>query len=86
MEDKMDRRTFLGMLSAIPVLVGVASDSGSMDFQMIMLPEPEKDGGKTILAALQERRTIRNISPEKLPLQVLYNLLWAAIARAIISF
>ena len=31
-----------------------------------------------MLAALQERRTNRNISPEKLPPQVLSNLLWAA--------
>lgn len=31
-----------------------------------------------MLAALQERRTIRNIRPETLPPQVLSNLLWAA--------
>ncbi|UCE08888.1 MAG: nitroreductase family protein [bacterium] len=43
-----------------------------------MLPEPEKDGGKSVLAALQERRTIRNISSKKLPMQMLSNLLWAA--------
>ena len=78
MEDKMDRRTFLGILSAIPMLVGTALDSVSMDLQTITLPKPEKDGGKTILAALQERRTIRDISPEKLPRQMLSNLLWAA--------
>jgi hypothetical protein len=78
MEDKMDRRAFLGMLSAIPVLVGAVSDSDSIDLQVITLPKPEKDGGKTILAALQGRRTTREISPEKLPLQVLSNLLWAA--------
>jgi nitroreductase len=77
-EDKMDRRTFLGMLSAIPMLAGTAIGSGSTDLQPIVLPKPEKDGGKSILAALQERRTTRNISPKKLPLQVLSNLLWAA--------
>ena len=78
MEDKMDRRTFLGMLSAIPMLAGTALESGSAELQPIALPEPEKDGGKSILAALQERRTTRSISPEKLPMQVLSNLLWAA--------
>jgi hypothetical protein len=36
------------------------------------------DGGKTVLAALKERRTIRNISAEKLTPQALSNLLWAA--------
>ncbi len=78
MEDKMDRRTFFGMLSAIPMLAGTALDSNSIDLQPITLPEPEKDGGKSILAALQERRTMRNISPRKLPMQTLSNLLWAA--------
>ena len=79
----MDRRTFMKTLPAITMLVGTASDfyrqaSGAIALQPIMLPKPEKDGGKSVLAALQERRTIRNISSEKLPLQVLSNLLWAA--------
>jgi hypothetical protein len=78
MEDKMDRRAFLGILSAIPMLAGTALSSGSTDLQPITLPEPEKDGGKSVLAALQERRTTRSISPKELPLQVLSNLLWAA--------
>ena len=78
MEDKMDRRAFLGILSAIPMLAGTALGSGSTDLGPITLPEPEKDGGKSVLAALQERRTTRSISPKELPLQVLSNLLWAA--------
>jgi nitroreductase len=44
----------------------------------ISLPKPETDGGKSVLAALQERRTIRNVSPKKLAPQMLSNLLWAA--------
>ena len=44
----------------------------------IVLPKPQKDGGKSVLAALWERRTIRSIRDEKLPPQVLSNLLWAA--------
>ena len=78
MEDKMGRRAFLGILSAIPLLAGTALESRSAELQPITLPEPEKDGGKSILAALWERRTTRNISPEKLPLRVLSNLIWAA--------
>ena len=46
--------------------------------QPINLPKPEKDGGKSVLAALRERKTNRNISSRKLPQQVLSNLLWAA--------
>jgi nitroreductase len=76
------RRTFIKTLPAVAMLVGTASEfaqqtSGAIDIRPIELPEPEKDGGKSVLAALQERRTIRN-SPEKLPLQLLSNLLWAA--------
>ena len=48
------------------------------DLKPIELPKPQKDGGKSVLAALQERRTIRAIREEKLPPQVLSNLLWAA--------
>jgi hypothetical protein len=42
------------------------------------LPKPQTEGGKSVLAALQERRTIRNLRPDSLPPQVLSNLLWAA--------
>jgi len=83
----MDRRTFLKALPAFTVLAGTASSfaqdaaiaSGStQDLQPITLVKPQADGGKSVLAALKERRTIRNISAEKLPPQVLSNLLWAA--------
>src|SRR5664280_410274 len=44
----------------------------------IVLVKPQKDGGKSVLAALQERKTTRTISDKKLPDQELSNLLWAA--------
>ncbi|MGA2172669.1 MAG: nitroreductase family protein [Sedimentisphaerales bacterium] len=50
----------------------------TQDLQPITLVKPETDGGKSVLAALKERRTMRNISAEKLPPQMLSNLLWAA--------
>jgi nitroreductase len=46
--------------------------------QPIVLPEPEKDGGKSVLAALQQRKTDRSISPKPLPPGILSNVLWAA--------
>ena len=59
--------------------VTMAATSGSAgDLHPIHLPKPEKAGGKSVSEALQERRTIREISPEKLPAQTLSNLLWAA--------
>jgi hypothetical protein len=46
--------------------------------QPIDLLPPQTDGGKTVLAALKERKTNRNIREGKLSPQVLSNLLWAA--------
>jgi hypothetical protein len=48
------------------------------DLKPIDLPKPQADGGKSVLAALWERKTNRNIKDEKLPVQTLSNLLWAA--------
>jgi nitroreductase len=44
----------------------------------IVLLKPEKDGGKSVMAALWERKTNRNVSDKKLSPQELSNLLWAA--------
>jgi hypothetical protein len=73
----MNRRTFVKTLPALTVLATTTATFAE-DLQPITLPEPQKDGGKSVLASLWERRTNRNISPEKLPLQVLSNVLWAA--------
>lgn len=83
----MNRRTFLKTLPALTVLSGatslLAQDANTApgltrDLQPITLPKPQTDGGKSVLAALQERRTIRNISEKELAPQMLSNLLWAA--------
>ena len=44
----------------------------------IILPEPMRKGGKSLLEALQLRQTSRSIDSRELPLQVLSNLLWTA--------
>jgi hypothetical protein len=44
----------------------------------IELLRPTLDRGKSVLKALKQRKTIREISDKKLSLQVLSNLLWAA--------
>ena len=73
----MNRRTFLKTVPALAVMASTTSTSAP-DLQPITLVKPQKDGGKSVLAALQERKTTRNISETKLPAQVLSNLLWAA--------
>ena len=66
-----------GVPSGAAEQVGTASRPAH-DLEPITLVEPEKDGGTTVLAALWERKTNRNIRDEPLPPQVLSNLLWAA--------
>jgi nitroreductase len=73
----MNRRTFIKTMPALAVLAS-ASPTRAQDLQPITLPKPQTDGGKSVLAALQERRTNRNIRAEILPPQILSNLLWAA--------
>jgi len=83
----MNRRAFLKGVPAAAALAAKASGStqnaatepgSTRELQPIALPKPQTDGGKSVLAALQERKTTRDISAEKLPLQTLSNLLWAA--------
>ena len=45
----------------------------------IKLPKPSAFSGKSLCQALKKRRTIREIGGRALPLQVLSNLLWAAL-------
>jgi len=83
----MNRRAFLKSVPAIAMLAAKASSSAqdagtaadsTRDLEPIKLPKPETDGGKSVLAALQDRKTTRRISEKKLPPQVLSNLLWSA--------
>jgi len=87
----MNRRTFMKTMPALAMLAGPVTAraaetspasstpaGAAKDQQPIILPKHETDGGKSVLAALQERRTNRDVSDRPLPLQVLSNLLWAA--------
>ena len=78
----MNRRNFIKAVPAVAIAATSVSAfsmgiPGSVDLQTIVLPKPEKEGGKSVLASLSERKTNRNISPKELPLQVISNLLWA---------
>jgi nitroreductase len=47
------------------------------ELKIIPLPAPQTEGGKPLMQAIKERRTTREIKPDKLSAQVLANLLWA---------
>jgi hypothetical protein len=79
----MNRRKFIKTVPAMTVLAGSAFGyslalAEQQPLEPIVLPQPEKDGGKTVLASLSERKTTRSVSPRELPGQVLSNLLWCA--------
>ena len=69
----MNRRTFVKTLPTLTVLasttVGFTQDTpkAPQDLKPITLPKPDMDGGKSVLAALKERKTTRNISTKELP-------------------
>ncbi len=44
----------------------------------IKLPAPQTEGGKPLMQALKNRQSTRDFSTEKIPDQMLSNLLWAA--------
>src|SRR5512139_1037587 len=48
------------------------------ELKPIQLSKPQMDGGKPLMQVLKDRSSSRESSPQKLPPQVLSNLLWAA--------
>jgi nitroreductase len=52
--------------------------AGEQELKAIELPKPQMDGGKPLMAALKDRKSTREFSSEKLPMQMLSNMLWAA--------
>jgi len=50
----------------------------AQDLKPVELPKPDMEGGKPLMQVLKARQSGREFSAEKLPPQVLSNLLWAA--------
>ena len=50
----------------------------SQDIKPIKLLAPQLEGGKSLMQALKERKSLREFSSKELPLQVISDLLWAA--------
>lgn len=59
-------------------LVAILSLSGCALAQDIVLPEPDKKGGKPLMQAINERQSVRSFTNENLTQQQLSDLLWAA--------
>ena len=63
--------------SALLLTLVVSVTIQAQDLKSIQLPAAQTEGGRPLMQVLKERKTRREFSPEKLPLQVLANLLWA---------
>jgi len=78
----MNRRN---LIKAVPSIALIATSvtgyslglADMAELQTIVLPKPEKEGGKSVMASLAERKTNRSVSSKELPIQVISNLLWA---------
>ncbi len=72
----MRAKPFCSFVITASLWFGVAA-SQAEELKPIPLPAPQTEGGKPLMEALQQRRTIREIKPDQLPAQLLANLLWA---------
>ena len=66
----------LRLAAAVTLLA--AAGVQAQEPKTVPLPKPQVTGGKPLMQALNERMTRREFGTEKLPQQVLANLLWAA--------
>ena len=69
------------VMSQWPWVIGlsfVATLSLAQENQTMKLPQPQLESGMPLMQALHARKSTREFSSEKLPSQVLSNLLWAA--------
>ena len=74
----MNSNSFRALCLSLAVLFAFPILAPAQDIKPIQLPKPQMEGGKPLMQALKERKTARSFSSEKLPMQTLGNLLWAA--------
>ncbi len=63
---------------AAVILIFSTGAVSAQEAMTVQLPAPQTEGGKPLLQALKERESSRQFASDKLPSQVLSNLLWAA--------
>ena len=74
----MHLQTFRIILTTGIILLVQGYPGFCQEVEPVQLPSPQTDIGKPLMQVLKERKTSREFSTEKLPDQVLSNLLWAA--------
>jgi nitroreductase len=80
--DKPDRiqreEAFRAQIGFLIVILFASICTHAQDLKPIQLPTPQTSVGRPLMQVLKERQTRREFSADKLPMQVLANLLWAA--------
>ncbi|MDI6808861.1 MAG: SagB/ThcOx family dehydrogenase [Candidatus Eisenbacteria bacterium] len=74
----MNRLSYLAGCLALVALLICSCPGFAQELKSVPLPKPQTDGGKPLMQVLKDRQSSRAFSTEKLPPQVLSNLLWAA--------
>ena len=66
-----------GLLAAAVLFSTSGIPASPQEAKPIVLPKPQTEGGKPLMQALKERKTTREFVLDKLPPQILSDLLWA---------
>jgi nitroreductase len=81
MSKGMNRREFMKASAATGavLMTGSLPSAFAQDLKPIQLLALQLDGGRPLMQVLKDRRSTRWYSKKEIPLQVLSNLLWAAV-------
>ncbi len=74
----MNSRLFQAACLALAILIICPTLTSGQELKPIQLLEPQMDIGRPLMQVLTDRRSSRAFSTEKLPKQVLSDMLWAA--------
>ena len=64
--------------TVVLIIISFIAVSWAAELLPIKLPPPNLNSGKSLMQSLQARKSSRDFSTKKLPVEVLSNLLWAA--------
>ena len=80
MSKEINRRQFMKASAATGavLMTGSLSSAFAQELKPIQLLPPQLDGGRPLMQVLKDRKSSRAFTKEKIPLQVLSNLLWAS--------
>ena len=80
MSKGMNRRDFMKASAATGavLMTGNFASAVAQELKPIQLLPPQLNGGRPLMQVLKDRRSWRRYTAEKIPLQVLSNLLWAS--------